>query len=1086
MKNVYSFALLLFLTGQTILAQDMTSIVQNHFSDALTTSSKSSTTLNDFTEWRITDQVPSLKAGIMHVYVKQYYKGIPVEDGTYKLTVQNNKVTYELDQFVKELNAKATLTKATTTPENAIGAVIDAHRLSKAANLSRTVSKSSQGNNVFVYKNSGIALSDQPIEAKQVYILHEKELRLTWNVSLYEKGGQNWWNAYVDASTNKILREHNWVIKCSFDAPEGHGSHNHESVLFDSNIIGPMTKAEAMAPLAPDSYNVYPMPIESPIHGNRSIVTNPATSASPFGWHDTNGSPGAEYTITRGNNVWAQDDSNGNNGTGFAPDGGASLDFDFPVDLSQQPSAYRSASVANLFYWNNIIHDVFYEYGFNEASGNFQENNYGNGGAGSDSVNADAQDGSGTNNANFSTPGDGGNPRMQMFLWNRTNPGRDGSFDNVIIVHEYGHGISIRLVGGPSSNTLGGSEQMGEGWSDYFGLMLTMKAGDVGTDGRGVGAYVLGQGTNGAGIRPTRYSTDRSINDTDYADIGGLARPHGVGYAFATILWDMTWLLIDQEGFDPDFYNGTGGNNIAMALVVEGLKNTANNPGFVSGRDGILQADQDLYGGQYSCLIWKAFAERGVGEGANENNNGGSNGQTDQTVSFTNPCDGGPGPGPGTGECTGDVTSFPFSESFETNLGEWSQETSGDDLDWTRDSGGTPSNGTGPSSGADGNFYLYVEASGNGTGYPNKRAILNSPCLNFSSLTEPNLSFQYHMLGSAINSLTVEARTNNDGAWTSVFNKTGAQGSNWNAADVDLSAYAGEASVQLRFNVVTGSGSQGWQSDIAIDAVSIQNGSTGPGPDPTCDAINFNDFTITSFSNQDAAGNFSIGSSGAALTLTNNTWKYIVLNYNVTANTVVEFDFNSSSQGEIHAVGFENDNTLTSSRYFKVHGTQNYGVTNYDNYSGGTTKYVIPVGNFYTGSMDRLVFINDNDAGSGNNSTFSNVKIYEGSCGGTAALVADFGQTTAILGTEGEGALSSIEMWPNPAKDSFVLSIGKTTAKNATATIYTLLGSEKSKIQLNPGSNTISAKSLSLRSGIYLIKIEMDGEESVTQKLIIQ
>jgi len=160
--------------------------------------------------------------------------------------------------------------------------------------------------------------------------------------------------------------------------------------------------------------------------------------------------------------------------------------------------------------------------------------------------------------------------------------------------------------------------------------------------------------------------------------------------------------------------------------------------------------------------------------------------------------------------------------------------------------------------------------------------------------------------------------------------------------------------------------------------VSIQNGTTDPD---TCPNVNFNDFQITAFSNQDASGNFAVSSSGISLTLTNNTWKYIPYNYNVTPNTVIEFEFRSSSEGEIHAVGFENDNSLTSSRYFKVHGTQNYGITNYDNYSGtGFVKYVIPVGGFYTGTMDRLVFINDNDSGSGNTSDFSFVKIYEGSC----------------------------------------------------------------------------------------------------------
>ncbi|WP_299442924.1 M36 family metallopeptidase [uncultured Aquimarina sp.] len=1068
MKKMYSFVLLTLLVGQTMFAQNiMDGIVKNHLNG---TTAKSALTTDDVSEWKVTNVVPSLNPAIQHVYVQQYHDGFPIKFATYKLTVKNNnQVTWEINQFVQDVKNKVTSAKSSLSPESAIMNVARAHNM-QSPQLVRAKSKT---DGVLVYENSGVTL--EPIKAKQVYIKHNDQLVLTWEVSLYQKDGQHWWNANVDASSGEILYTEDWVISCNFGTPD-HENHNHsESVLFDKDVATVPTKAEATAALAPDSYNVYAMPVESPSHGNRSIVTDPAnTTASPFGWHDTNGSAGAEFTITRGNNVWAQEDRNGNNGTGFSPNGGASLDFNFPIDLGQSPTTYDDAAITNLFYWNNIMHDVFYQYGFNEASGNFQENNYGNGGAGSDSVNADAQDGSGSNNANFSTPGDGGNPRMQMFLWTSPNPDRDGDLDNGIIAHEYGHGISIRLVGGPSSNNLGGSEQMGEGWSDWFGLMLTMRAGDTGTDSRGIGTYALNQPTSGNGIRPTPYSIDRSVNNTDYADIGGLARPHGVGYAFATILWDMTWGLIDAEGFDSDFYNGTGGNNIAMALVIEGLKNTANNPGFVSGRDGILQADQDLYGGQYNCIIWKAFAERGVGQDANENNNGGTNGQTDQTVSFVNPCDGG-GPGPGTGECSGDIASFPYSESFEGNIGDWTQATSGDDLDWTVDSNGTPSNGTGPSSAVDGNSYIYVEASGNGNGFPNKRAILNSPCLNFSGLTSPTLSFQYHMVGNAVGTLDVEARTDNTGDWTSVFNRSGAQGTNWNTANIDLSAYAGNASVQLRLNTVTGTS---WQGDVTIDDLSITNGTTDPGPN--CDAIDFNAFSITPFSNQDSAGNFSIVNGGAGLSMSNNTWKYIALNYNVTANTVIEFDFSSTSQGEIHGVGFENDNSLTSTRYFKVHGTQNYGVTNFDNYSSGTTTYVIPVGNFYTGSMDRLVFINDNDAGSGNNSIFSNVKIYEGSCGGSAAVAADFGPTTPIIGNEDEEGISSFTIAPNPLKSGGLLQVSMKNTKNSSDpyTITNMVGQIVGQGTIN-GSKTINVGNLKV--GMYLLKVQ--GE---TQRFVIK
>ena len=115
--------------------------------------------------------------------------------------------------------------------------------------------------------------------------------------------------------------------------------------------------------------------------------------------------------------MYAYEDQDDNNDPGYSPDGGALLDFDFPLDLNNAPNTNLDPVITNLFYMNNIMHDIWYQYGFDEASGNFQENNYGNGGNASDYVNAEAQDGGGTNNANFATPGDGANPRMQMYLW---------------------------------------------------------------------------------------------------------------------------------------------------------------------------------------------------------------------------------------------------------------------------------------------------------------------------------------------------------------------------------------------------------------------------------------------------------------------------------------------------------------------------------------------------------------------------------------------------------------------------------------------------------------------------------------------
>ena len=162
------------------------------------------------------------------------------------------------------------------------------------------------------------------------------------------------------------------------------------------------------------SYNAIAFPTESFNDADRTIVTNPADRpGSPFGWHDTDGVAGPEFTTTQGNNAHAYMDQDDNNQPDFnsSPDGGATLTFDFPIDRNEHAQNYRAAATTNLFYANNMIHDLLHRYGFDEASGNFQANNYGRGGTGGDYVRAEAADGNGTNNAMFGTPvNDGGTP----------------------------------------------------------------------------------------------------------------------------------------------------------------------------------------------------------------------------------------------------------------------------------------------------------------------------------------------------------------------------------------------------------------------------------------------------------------------------------------------------------------------------------------------------------------------------------------------------------------------------------------------------------------------------------------------------
>jgi len=170
--------------------------------------------------------------------------------------------------------------------------------------------------------------------------------------------------------------------------------------------------------------------------------------------------------------------------------------------------------------------------------------------------------------------------------------------------------------------------------------------------------------------------------------------------------------------------------------------------------------------------------------------------------------------------CSGGISTFPYNEGFENTLGAWTQ-SSADDIDWTVYSNNTPSNNTGPSSAVQGSYYVYVEASGNNTGYPNKRAILNSPCFDLSALTEATFSFKYHMFGDAdMGTINLEISNDEGSTWTSIWSASGNKGNSWQTANVDISAYTG-GGVQLRLNRFVGGT---WKADIAVDDVSLVEG----------------------------------------------------------------------------------------------------------------------------------------------------------------------------------------------------------------------------------------------------------------------
>ncbi|MDZ7791139.1 MAG: M36 family metallopeptidase [Xanthomonadales bacterium] len=615
----------------------------------------------------VSDVYTSRHNGVTHVYFQQRYKNIDVFNGLINVNVMpDGKVLHSGNRAMGQLDQRD------LAVEPRIPALDAVDRAALAAGLNNTepfivLQDFSGPERSVVFSEGDIAL--EPIRARLVYIDSGKlGLRLAWQVDIYERSAEHYWQTFIDAESGDVLERLDLVVHDQWgDDHGGHGKPDSGNAATARAGVGrsaPMSAADG------SDYRVYEMPKEHPNDGPRTLVSEPAYEpASPYGWHDTDGAIGAEHTITRGNNAHAYQDSGSNDASiGDEPDGGATLTFDFPLDLNDAPNQYRDAAVTNLFYWNNLHHDLIYVRGFDEAAGNFQTNNYGNGGAGGDAVRAEAQDGSGTDNANFFTPADGSPPRMQMYVFTGTNPDRDGDLDAGIVLHEYGHGISIRQTGGPANSSCLSTtfypEQAGEGWSDWQTIVYTAVAGDTRTTNRGVGTYASGQPADGPGIRAAPYNTDMTVDPRTYADTSSASVPHGVGSIWTAMLWEVYWNLVDEYGFNPDFYADwdQGGNLLAMQLVNDGLKMQPCGPGFVDARDAILAADQALTGGANQCLIWEGFAKRGLGFSASQGSSG-SNADNDEAFDIPASCAFGEATPSEQMACAGDPVDF------DVNLG---------------------------------------------------------------------------------------------------------------------------------------------------------------------------------------------------------------------------------------------------------------------------------------------------------------------------------------------------------------------------------------------------------------------------------
>ncbi|MCB9839109.1 MAG: M36 family metallopeptidase [Phycisphaeraceae bacterium] len=479
----------------------------------------------------------------------------------------------------------------------------------------------------------GAGLGNEPYLRLMLFPMTPDELRPAWRVVVGAAGSDDVYLIFIDAVNGDLLWRHTLRADAAQDATY--------NVYVDPVSMRPLESPAPMspAPATPDGS-------QAP-DASRTSVTVDALDlvASPDGWIPIGG------TQTLGNNVDAHTDQNADNAPDLPRPTAGDRNFDFPINFAGGPASYEDASVVQLFYISNWFHDVMYGYGFDEAAANFQEDNFGRGGTGGDSVTAQAQDGGGTNNANFNAdPTDGGLGRMQMYVFPGPTPDRDGSLDAQVVVHELTHGLSIRLHGGLFTQEAAG---MGEGWSDFYAFALLLDPAldpDANYANGGWLTFGLDPGYNVNyyfGIRRYPYSTDFAVNPLTFADIDpstyGVAAPapprspisflnpetssnanevHNMGEIWCNTLMQCRANLMAKHG-------GAAGNGLMVQLVTDAMKLSPSSPSLIQARDAVLLADLALTGGDNICDLWDGFAMRGFGASASTGDGSSATGLTE-------------------------------------------------------------------------------------------------------------------------------------------------------------------------------------------------------------------------------------------------------------------------------------------------------------------------------------------------------------------------------------------------------------------------------------------------------------------------
>jgi len=438
-----------------------------------------------------------------------------------------------------------------------------------------------------IYTIEGVSFTyDHKARGEKKYItISEKYVDSVWELSL--EIGDIWYLARISTSTGGLLNVENIASHAVYNAI-------------------PWNKID--------------------ITGGRMLFVDPYDkTASPLGWHSID-----EHTTskdTSGNNIIVQENHQGSEidmDTKRAF-GGESLVFDYPLDLdSPKVEDYFGASATNVFVLTNKLHDVYYKFGFNEQFGNFQVNNFGKGGAGDDPVKVLIQDRSGSNNANFATPVDGYSPKMRLYPFTSKTPEKDSALVNQIMIHEYSHGVTQRLTGGPDKTSCLSSDEanaLSEGWSDFFAIAIELQSTNKRND-----PFVMFEWLYGTMARSKPICSDMTVNDLTYKSLtykaNGHLECHMGGEVWVNALNEVLWNFIELRGISNDVSEGkisskSEGNVLAIQVVIDALKIQPCNPTFLEARDAIVLAQKQRFNdSELHCAIWKGFAKRGMGVNA--------------------------------------------------------------------------------------------------------------------------------------------------------------------------------------------------------------------------------------------------------------------------------------------------------------------------------------------------------------------------------------------------------------------------------------------------------------------------------------